>query len=50
MIVRANDRCVAGIELGQAFKVECIDYSGGQVVNDDKLDDILHMDHDSSVF
>jgi hypothetical protein len=27
--------------------VECIDYSGGQVVNDDNLDDILHMDHDS---
>jgi formamidase len=24
--------------------VECIDYSGGQVVNNDDLDDILHMD------
>jgi formamidase len=35
--------------LGQAFKVECIDYSGGQLVNDDNLDDILHMDHDSLV-
>jgi hypothetical protein len=40
-------RCVADIELDQVFKVECIDYSGGQIVNDDDLNDILHMDHDS---
>lgn len=47
MRVKLRERCVAEIELGQVFKVECIDYSGGQLVNDDNLDDILHMDHDS---
>lgn len=31
------------------FKVECMDYSGGQMVNDDNLEDVLHMDHDSYV-
>lgn len=38
---------MAEIPVGELFKVECIDYSGGQVLNDDNLDDILHMDHDS---
>ena len=40
-------RCVGEIEIGQVFKVECMDYSGGQMVNDDNLEDVLHMDHDS---
>ncbi|RSH90503.1 hypothetical protein EHS25_001108 [Saitozyma podzolica] len=39
--------CVADVPLGQAFRVECLDYSGGQVVNDDCADDILDLDHDS---
>lgn len=39
--------CIGAIELGQVFKVECIDYSGGQVINDDCADDVLDLDHDS---
>lgn len=27
--------------------MECIDYSGGQVTNDDCADDVLDLDHDS---
>ncbi|KIY64185.1 Acetamidase/Formamidase [Cylindrobasidium torrendii FP15055 ss-10] len=36
---------VASIEPGQIVKVECIDYSGGQVGNNDCADDILDLDH-----
>ncbi|WVQ69097.1 uncharacterized protein L199_007310 [Kwoniella botswanensis] len=39
--------CVATIPVGQAFRVECLDYSGSQVLNDDNADDIIHLDHDS---
>jgi len=44
----ANDsRCIGSITLNQPFKVECIDYSGGQVCNDDHADDVLDLDHDT---
>ena len=44
-----SDRCscVAEIEEGQAFRVECIDYSGGQVKNNDSIEDIECMHHDT---
>ncbi|WWC59393.1 uncharacterized protein I303_101948 [Kwoniella dejecticola CBS 10117] len=39
--------CVATIDVGKPFRVECLDYSGSQVHNDDNADDIVHLDHDS---
>ncbi|KAK8846864.1 hypothetical protein IAR55_005954 [Kwoniella newhampshirensis] len=39
--------CIASIPLSQPFKVQCLDYSGSQVHNDDNADDILHLNHDS---
>ncbi|KAL1407738.1 hypothetical protein Q8F55_007172 [Vanrija albida] len=38
---------VCSLELGKAFNVECMDYSGFQINNDDCADDVLDMDHDS---
>jgi formamidase len=51
---------VCSLELGKAFNVECMDYSGEakrrrqnandsgfQINNDDCADDVLDMDHDS---
>ena len=38
---------MADIPLGKPFRVECIDYSGGQVCNDDCADDVLDLNHDS---
>lgn len=37
----------ATIELDTPFKVECMDYSGFQIHNNDVADDVLNMDHDS---
>ncbi|WRT64916.1 uncharacterized protein IL334_001855 [Kwoniella shivajii] len=39
--------CVATVPVGKPFRVECLDYSGSQVHNDDNADDIVHLDHDS---
>ena len=35
---------VCSVEPGMPFRVECLDASGGQVVNDDSADDIVQMD------
>lgn len=37
----------ATIDINKPFKVECMDYSGFQIKNDDHADDVLDMDHDS---
>ncbi|WVQ84174.1 hypothetical protein IAT38_006321 [Cryptococcus sp. DSM 104549] len=39
--------CVATLPINSPFRVECLDYSGSQVRNDDNADDIVHLDHDS---
>merc|ERR1719171_1197002 len=35
---------VATVEEGEIFKVECIDWTGGQIKNDDSADDVKHVD------
>ncbi|WVR04526.1 hypothetical protein IAU60_001530 [Kwoniella sp. DSM 27419] len=39
--------CVATVPINKPFRVECVDYSGGQVSNDDDANDVVHLDHDS---
>ncbi|OCF37455.1 hypothetical protein I316_00577 [Kwoniella heveanensis BCC8398] len=39
--------CVATVPVGKPFRVECLDYSGSQVSNDDSADDVVHLNHDS---
>ena len=35
---------VATVEEGEVFRVECIDWTGGQIKNDDGSDDIKNVD------
>jgi hypothetical protein len=35
---------VATVEEGEVFRVECIDWTGGQIKNDDNSDDIKNVD------
>ncbi|KAI5477608.1 Acetamidase/Formamidase [Pseudohyphozyma bogoriensis] len=37
---------ICAIELDKAFKVECMDWAGCQIKNDDCADDVLDLDHD----
>ena len=36
--------CVATVTPNQTFKVECIDWTGGQILNNDDADDIKNVD------
>jgi len=35
---------VASVKEGEIFKVECIDWTGGQIKNDDSADDVKGVD------
>lgn len=35
---------VATVEEGEVFRVECIDWTGGQIKNDDNSDDVKNVD------
>ena len=35
---------VASVEEGEVFKVECVDWTGGQIKNDDSSDDVKNVD------
>jgi len=35
---------VASVKEGEVFKVECIDWTGGQIKNDDSADDVKGVD------
>jgi len=35
---------VAAVEEGEIFRVECVDWTGGQIKNDDSSDDIKNVD------
>ena len=35
---------VASVEEGQVFRVECVDWTGGQIKNDDSSDDVKNVD------
>ncbi|RKO87798.1 Acetamidase/Formamidase, partial [Blyttiomyces helicus] len=35
---------VATVEVGETFKVECLDWTGGQIKNDDSAEDVRVVD------
>lgn len=35
---------VATVQEGEVFRVECIDWTGGQIKNDDNSDDVKNVD------
>ena len=38
---------IGSIEAGRSYKVQCLDYSGGQIKNDDDVQDVKDLNHDS---
>jgi len=36
--------CVAKVEEGEVFRVECIDWTGGQIKDSDSSDDVKNVD------
>lgn len=39
--------CIANINAGETYRVECLDYSGGQVGNHDDVQDVKDLNHDT---
>ena len=45
MLVRLTDiPPVATVEEGEVFRVDCVDWTGGQIKNDDNSDDVKNVD------